>query len=143
MFNITKPNSWLIIDDLAESIEEWSQDMLQLLLVRYLHEKFFITVVLHNLFHQSKCMRTLDLNCTYYILYRVVCDSSSIITLNKQIYSSELKFLLLAYNQATNKSYGYILLDLKQNTPEELRLVTNILDNEITVHLPVNNKNGH
>ena len=28
MLNIIEPNSWLIIDDLVESIEEWSQKML-------------------------------------------------------------------------------------------------------------------
>ena len=30
VFNIIERNSWLIIDDLAESIEQWSQVMLQL-----------------------------------------------------------------------------------------------------------------
>jgi len=140
VFNIIEPNSWLIIDDLAESIEQWSQQMLQLFTVRSHHEQISVTLVLHNLFHQSKCMRTLALNCTYYIIYRVVRDSSSLITLNKQIYPGAPKFLLSAYNQATNKPHGYILLDLNQNTPEDLRVVTDIFDNEITVYLPVNTK---
>ena len=140
VFSIIEPNSWLIIDDLAESIEQWSQQMLQLFTVRSHHEQISVTLVLHNLFHQSKCMRTLALNCTYYIIYRVVRDSSSLITLNKQIYPGAPKFLLSAYNQATNKPHGYILLDLNQNTPEDLRVVTDIFDNEITVYLPVNTK---
>ena len=58
--------------------------MLQLLTVRSHHEKISIALVLHNFFPQSKCMRILGLNCTYYIIYRVVRDSSSLITLNKQ-----------------------------------------------------------
>ena len=33
-------------------------------------------------------------------------------------------------------------LDLNQDTPEDLCLVTDIFDNEITVYLPVNIKNG-
>ena len=46
MFNIIELRSWLIIDDLAESMEEWSQEMLQLFTIQSHHEKIFITVVL-------------------------------------------------------------------------------------------------
>jgi hypothetical protein len=112
IFNSIAPNSWLIIDDLAESVQELSQEILQLFTVRSHHEKISVTVVFHNIFHPSECMRTLTLNCTYYIIYRAVCDSRSLMTLNRQIYHGEPKFLLFAYNQATNKPYGYILLDL-------------------------------
>ena len=35
MFNNIEPASWLIIDDLAESTEDWSQEMLQLFTVRF------------------------------------------------------------------------------------------------------------
>lgn len=140
VFNSIEPNSWLIIDDLAESIEQWSEEMIQLFTVRSHHEKISFTIVLHNLFHQSKCMRTLALNCTHYIVYKVVRDSSSLITLNKQIYPGQPKFLLSAYNQATSKPYGYIVIDLNQNTPEELRVISNIFDREITVYLPVSDR---
>ena len=72
-------------------------------------------------------MRTLTLNYTYYIICRVVRVLSSLIALNKHIYSSEPKFLLSAYNEATSKICGYILLHLNQSTPEELGVVTDIL----------------
>jgi hypothetical protein len=143
VFDIIEPNSPLIIDDLAESIEQWSQEMLKLFTVRSHNEQISVTLARHNLFHQSKCMRTLALSCTYYIIYRVICDSSSLITLNKEIYPGAPKFLLSAYNQATNKAYGYILLDLNQNTPEDLCVATDIFDNEITVYLPMNSKKGY
>ena len=65
------------------------------------------------------------------------------ITLNKQIYPDEPKFFLSAHNQATNKSYGYIILDLNQNKREDLRVITGNFENEINVYLPVNSKKGH
>ena len=77
-------------------------------------------------------MISLGLNCTYYIIYSDIRDSSSLIPLNKQIYRSELKFLLLVYNQSTNKPYGYNLLDLNQNTPEDFHVATDIF----TVKVP-------
>ena len=94
VFNIFEANSCLSSNHLAESTEEWSQEMLQLFTGRSHPEKLSITVVLHRVFHQSKCMRKLALNCTYYIIYRVVRDSSSLITLNKQIHPGEQKFIL-------------------------------------------------
>ena len=65
------------------------------------------------------------------------------ITLNKQIYPDEPKFFLSAHNQATNKSYGYIILDLNQNTREDLHVITDNFEKEITVYIPVNSKKGH
>ena len=88
-------------------------------------------------------MRTLALNRTYYIFYRVVGDSSSLITLNKQIYPGAPEFLLSEYNHATNKFYGYILLDLNHNALENLHVVTDIFDSEINLYIPLNSKKVH
>lgn len=143
IFDGLKPNSWLIIDDLAESIEDWSREMIQLFTVRSHHENISVTLVLHNLFQQSKSIRNLALNTTYYIIYRVVRDSSSLITLNKQVFPGKPGFLLSAYNQATARPYGYIILDLNQNTRDDLRVISDIFDKEITAYLPLNSRNSH
>ena len=54
----------------------------------------------------------------------VVRDSSSLISPNKQKYPSSPKFQLSTYYEAKNKPYSYIVLDLNQNTHEDLRVVT-------------------
>jgi len=64
---------------------------------------------------------------------KVVCDNLFLIIFNEQVYSGELKFFPLAYNEATNKPYGFILLDLCLKTSEELRVVMDILT--INYHL--------
>ena len=113
-------------------------------MVRFNHEKIYVTIVLQNLFHLNKCIKTLDLNCTYCILYRVAHDLSSLTTLSKEIYPAEQKCVLSAYNQATNKPYGYILLDINQNKLKDLGVVNDIIDNEITLCQRVNSKKkGH
>ena len=53
-----------------------------------------------------------------------VRDSSSLLYPNKQKYPSPPKFLLSTYYKAKNKPYSYIVLDLNQNTHEDLRVVT-------------------
>ena len=64
VFDIIEANSWLSIGNLAEPIEQWSLEMLSLLAARSDHELISVTLILHNLFHQSKCMKTVDLNYT-------------------------------------------------------------------------------
>ena len=54
MFNIIESNSCLIIENLVESSEEWSQERLQSFMIRYHHKVTSVTVLLHNFFHQSK-----------------------------------------------------------------------------------------
>ena len=58
------------------------------------------------------------------------------------MYTGTPKLVLSAYSQTTNKPYCCILLDVYQNTPKNLRAVTDIFDNEITVYLQVISKKG-
>ena len=69
VFNIIEPDPWLFINYLAESIEEWSQEMFYLFTLRCHYEKISVTVALHNFLHQGKCRRTLVLNC--FLLYHI------------------------------------------------------------------------
>jgi hypothetical protein len=44
------------------------------------------------------------------------------------MYPSHPKQFMIKYTEATNRPYGYLFIDLKQNTPEEDRLKTDIFD---------------
>lgn len=48
-------------------------------------------------------------------------DKSQIVNLSRQLYPTNIRFLQRVYQDATSKPYGYILLDLTPDTPEELR----------------------
>ena len=44
-----------------------------------------------------------------------------------------------SYNDATSEPYGYLLIDLKPETPDEIRLQTKIFPGETTsVYVPKN-----
>ena len=53
-------------------------------------------------------------------------DVSQMTTLAKQMYPGRVKFVQEAFADATTAPYGYILVDLKQDTLEDLRLRTSI-----------------
>ena len=44
------------------------------------------------------------------------------------MYPSHPKKFMIKYTEATKRPYGYLFIDLKQNTPEDDRLKTYIFD---------------
>ena len=67
VFKIIEQNSWVIIDDLAESIEQWSQEMLHLFTVCSYHEHISVTLVLHNYLEQIYVNTCFELYLLYYL----------------------------------------------------------------------------
>ena len=65
-------------------------------------------------------------------------DVSQMTTLAKQMYPGRVKFVLEAFADATSTPYGYISVDLKQDTIEDLRLRTSILPDDAVqyVYMP-------
>jgi hypothetical protein len=53
------------------------------------------------------------------------------------VFSRQLQMphLLPAYEEATGRPHGYLLVDLSPQTPEELRLGSQLFSN-LTVHMP-------
>ena len=51
-------------------------------------------------------------------------------TLARQMYPGRSKFLVEAFKDATDRPYGYMLIDLKADTEEKYRIRTNIFSGE-------------
>ena len=113
----------MIIDDLMGKCDDI---LLQLFTKISHHRNLSVIYITQNLFNKSKENRTINLNASYLVLFKSPRDSSSIIHLSKQIYPGKNKILQEAFHDATSKSYGYLLIDLKPETPDLIRLRTNI-----------------
>ena len=92
------------------------------------HRNLTIVYIVQNLFHQSGAMRTISLNTHYLVLFKNPRDKSQIRTLASQMYPYRTQFLIGSYEDATSASYGYLVLDLRPDTPDELRVRTNVFD---------------
>jgi hypothetical protein len=57
-------------------------------------------------------------------------DKSQIYHLARQMYPTNSLFLVDAYTEVTKEPHSYLMLDLKQKTPENLRVQTNIFPEE-------------
>ena len=124
----------IIIDDLMSEINE---RVTSLFTKESHHLNLSVILIVQNVFGKNKELRTISLNCHYLVLFKNPRDKAQIIHLGKQMYPGRLDFVTEAFNSATEQPHGYLLLDFKQNTPENLRLRTHIFpDQEHTVFIP-------
>ena len=126
----SKTNNLLIIDDLMTQCHS-DERMTRLFSVGSSHNNLSIIFIVHNLFHQGKEMRNISLNTHYIILFKNPRDSQQITTLARQMYPGKSKFLIEAYENATKRAHGYLFIDLKPNTNEQLRIRTGILPHDL------------
>ena len=77
----------------------------------------------HNLFHQSKPGRDVELQNTQVVLFKSLRDVMQVTTLSTQLgLSSEL---VDWYRDATSVPFGHLLIDLSPRTDDRLRYCTN------------------
>jgi hypothetical protein len=124
----------LIIDDLMHETD----DRVSKIFTRVSHHKDLSVLYLtQNLFYSSKQNRTMSLNTHYLILFKNARDATQISHLASQMYPGKSKFLIEAYRDATSTPFSYLLIDLKPDTEDKLRVRSNIFPEETTyVYVP-------
>ena len=126
----------VIIDDLSHKLVNNPDG--ELMFTQYCHHmNISVVFVLHNLYQQGKCSRTIALNTKYMILFKSPRDMTQVQTLSRQCYPHNPKHLLEAYRDATSTPYGYLLVDFTPHVPDEFRLRTKILpQEEMIIYIP-------
>ena len=117
----------LILDDLMQLAD----DSVSLLFTRDSHHRNLSVIFLtQNIFHSSKQARSMSLNTHYLVLFKNPRDLKQISVLAGQMYPSKSKFLVEAFRDATATRFSYLLIDLKADTDEKLRVRSNIFPGE-------------
>lgn len=62
----------------------------------------------------------MNLNVQYMVLFKNPRDTTQVSNLTKQMYTGHVRYVQEAFIDATSLLYGYLLVDLKQETPENL-----------------------
>jgi ABC-type dipeptide/oligopeptide/nickel transport system ATPase component len=113
----------LVFDDSCEEIYE-KKEFLKIATAGR-HKKLAVIYVKHNLFHQSKNSRTIDLNTTHVIIFKSPRDINQIAYFGKQI--NKPLFLKEAFEKATaGDAFGHLIIDFDPRTTESLRFASNI-----------------
>ena len=132
-WDVTKKTA-IVLDDLMNCIDANVSD---LFLHKSHHMNATVFILTQNLFCQNPHYRNISLNSHYFFLFNSRRDINQIACLNKQMYPHKPKYLLDAFLKATQDKYKYLCIDLKPNTPEDLRVRSDVLPGERNlVYLP-------
>ena len=104
------------------------------------HNNLSVIFITQNIFHQGKGQRDISLNAQYIVIFRNLRDRTQIQHLSRQLCPEEPRFLQEAYWDATSRPYGYLLLDLKQRTPDNCRFRTCIFPDDEQNYVYVSRK---
>ena len=100
------------------------------------HRNTSVIFISQNLFDKNRENRTISLNSHYIVLFKSPRDVQQVETLARQMYPGNSQFMREAFADATREPYSYLLIDLKPNTPDELRLRSQIFPGELeTVYI--------
>lgn len=117
----------VVIDDL---LSETDKKVTKLFTKGSHHKNTSVVYITQNLFDRNKENRTISLNTHYMVLFKSPRDATQVEHLARQMYPGKTKFMQEAFMDATSEPFSYLLIDLKPQTPEDLRLRTKIFPGE-------------
>ena len=119
----------LILDDQME--EAGSSPTLKNLFTKGSHHRnLTIMYLLQNMYNSGKSQRTVSLNTHYNVVFKNPRDARQFMCLASQMHPGNYDWLIDAFNDATSKPHGYLVLDHHPQSDDDQRVVTNILPGE-------------
>ncbi len=122
-----KARTLLVLDDL---MEETDSRVTVLFTKKSHHCNTSVVQLRQNMFPKGKENRTISLNAQYIVLFKSPRDAGQVGHLAKQMYPGKVNYMIEAFKDATSSAYGYLFVDLKQETEEDMRLRTCIFPDD-------------
>jgi hypothetical protein len=116
----------LVLDDMMQEMGK-DKRLVELFTRGCHHWNVSVIHIVQNAFFSG--LRTSRINAQYLVLMKNPADRLQVQTLGRQLFTGS-KHFIEAYNDATEKPFGYLLVDLSQTTPDNLRLRTNIFPDD-------------
>ena len=132
-------NSVIVLDDLMDEAKDHA-GVTALFTKLVHHRKLFVINISQNFFVNSKDTRTRRLNAQYIVMFKNPSDVTQIHMIGRQMYPGNAKFLSSVNAKATKRPHSYLMLDLRQETPEDLRVRSHILPSEAPMKIYKQNK---
>jgi hypothetical protein len=118
----------LIVDD---QMAEAGEKMEKIFTKGSHHRNMSVVYIVQNLFDKGRHHRTISLNTHYLICFKNPRDATQIQTLAAQMFPGAARLVKQAFADATRKPWGYLMFDFRQDTPEDLRLRSGVLPNDV------------
>jgi hypothetical protein len=127
-FFSNKKHNLLILDDLALSVCDDVRTT-KFFTQGIHHRNLSVMLILQNLYKQGKAMRDIMLNAQYLILFKNVRDVNQISVLARQ---TGLPHLTEAYRKVTSERYQPLVIDMRPETEDYLRIRSHVSPGELT-----------
>lgn len=82
------------------------------------------------MYHKGASQSTVSLNCKYNVIFCNLRDASQLRTLDHQMQPGNARWLLVAFDDATSRPYGYLLLEHYPESDPDLRVLIDILPSQ-------------
>ena len=126
---LNEGNMILVVDDLMQQAK--SSSLVSDIFTKYSHHKNITCICLmQNLFPKGSEMRNISLNSNYIAVMKNTRDRAQIRSLAAQMHPGNSRFLIKSYEDATKTPYGYLFLDFRNTTPDQVRVRTGIFPGE-------------
>ena len=73
----------------------------------------------------------MSLNSHYIVLFKNARDEQQVMTLARQMYPGNSQHFMDIYKAATDKPYGYLVIDIKPGTSDTDRFQPNVLESTL------------
>ena len=120
---------YIVLDDLMHSVVNDSR-VTQLFTQGSHHRNLSVLYITQNVFSQGKEARNIALNCHYLVLFKNPRDKMQIVHLGNQMYPKHKQVLMEAYEDATRRPFGYLMVCLRADIDEKFRLSANVFPSE-------------
>ena len=127
--------SVVVFDDF---LSEVNKDMVEIVCVTSRHYNTTTFLLFQNLFPGNPLARQISLNVKYIYVHKNPRENTQMSFLARQINPNNYKWIVAAYQEATKKPYGCLVIDMTQETPNELRFRSNVLPNEFPMIIWMN-----
>ncbi len=112
-----------------------------LALINSMAMQYFFTVMSHHymasiilvsqtLFGESNRFRVISTNSQYYTIMKSPRNMLQISTFGQQLFPYRSQYFVDSFKRSTRLPYGYLCISVRQETPDALRLFTNIFDHQ-------------
>jgi len=127
-------NALVILDDM---MLEADQRILNIFTHGSHQRKISIIFMVQKFFNNYRHMHTISLNAQYIVLFKNPRNNSQFAHLARQLYPYNYRYAMDAYVNATKEAFGYLVVDLRNEQDEDLRLRTHIFPGEVQqVYVP-------
>lgn len=113
-----------IFDDASQSL----QHLEPLFKVGSHHLKTSAIVLTQMLFGETSHLRVMTANCAYQVLLKTIRGQYQVRTLASQLSTSQASFIVNSYLSSTKTPYSYLVIDLKPEQSDVVRLRSRLFE---------------